>query len=136
MAVLVLAEHDNKTLKPSTLSVIGAAKKLGGEIHVLVAGAGCGAVSDAAAKCEGVAKVLNADNSPLEHQLAEDIAPLLHEQGKNYSHILAPATTHGKNVLPRAAALLDVLNRFPMSSPFTTPRHSTGLFTRAMRLRR
>lgn len=108
MSILVLAEHDNKTLRPATLNVIGAAKNLGGEIHVLVAGAACGAVAEAAAKCEGVTKVLKADNAPLEHQLAEDIAPLLHEQGKNYSHILAPATTHGKNVLPRAAALLDV----------------------------
>ena len=107
MAVLVIAEHDNKTLKPATLNTIGAAKKLGGEIHVLVAGSGCGAVADAAAKCEGVTKVLKADNAALEHQLAEDIAPLIVEHGKNYSHVLAPATTQGKNVLPRAAALLD-----------------------------
>jgi electron transfer flavoprotein alpha subunit len=108
MSVLVLAEHDNKVLKPATLNAIGAAKKIGGDIHVLVAGKDCGAVADAASKCEGVAKVLKCDNAALEYQLAEDIAAIIVAEGKNYSHILAPATTHGKNVLPRAAALLDV----------------------------
>jgi electron transfer flavoprotein alpha subunit len=107
MPILVIAEHDNKSLKPATLNAIGAAKKLGEDIHVLVAGSGCGAVADAASKCEDVSKVLKADNASLEHQLAESIAPIIVEQAKNYSHILAPATTQGKNVLPRAAALLD-----------------------------
>ena len=108
MAVLVIAEHDNKSLKPATLNTIGAAKKLGGEIHVLVTGSGCGMVAEAAGKCEGVSKVLKADNAGLEHQLAESAAPVIAAQAKNYSHVLVPATTFGKNVLPRAAALLDV----------------------------
>lgn len=107
MAVLVIAEHDNKTLKSATLNTIGAAKKLGGDIHVLVTGSGCGMVAEAAAKCEGVSKVLKADNAGLEHQLAESAAPVIAAQAKNYSHVLAPATTFGKNILPRAAALLD-----------------------------
>lgn len=108
MSVLVIAEHDNAALKPATLNTIGAAKQIGGDIHVLVAGSGCGAVADAAAKAEGVAKVLKADAPELEHGLAENVAPLIVELASGYSHVLAPATTFGKNVLPRAAALLDV----------------------------
>lgn len=107
MAVLVIAEHDNKTLKSATLNTIGAATKLGGEIHVLVAGKDCGAAAETASKCEGITKVLKADHADLEHQLAESVTPIIVAQGKNYSHILAPATTFGKNILPRAAALLD-----------------------------
>ena len=108
MAILVLAEHDNKDLAKSTLNTVGAAKQIDGDIHVLVAGAGCGGVADAAAKVDGVAKVLKADAPELEHHLAENLAPLLVELAGDYSHILAPAGTFGKNVLPRAAALLDV----------------------------
>lgn len=107
MAILVLAEHDNNELKAATLNTIGAAKQLGDDIHVLVAGAGCGAVADAAAKVEGVAKVLKADDAALAHGLAENVAPVIVELASGYSHILAPATTYGKNILPRAAALLD-----------------------------
>ncbi len=107
MPILVIAEHDNKTLKSATLNTIGAAKKLGADIHVLVAGKDCAAAAEAAAKCESVTKVLKADHADLDHQLAEALAPIIAAQGKNYSHILAPATTFGKNVLPRAAALLD-----------------------------
>ena len=108
MSILVIAEHDNAELKGATLNTIAAAKAIGGDIHVLVAGAGCGAVGEAAAKAEGVAKVLVADNAAYEHQLAENVAKLVADLGKDYSHILAPATTTGKNMLPRAAALLDV----------------------------
>ena len=108
MAILVLAEHDNKELAKATLNTIGAAKQIGGDIDVLVAGSGCSAVADAAAKAEGVSKVLKADSAEYEHGLAENLAPLLVELAGNYSHILAPASTFGKNVLPRAAALLDV----------------------------
>jgi len=107
MAILVLAEHDNNELKPATLNTIGAAKQLGDDIHILVAGNGCVAVADAAAKAEGVTKVLKADDASLEYGLAENIAPILVELASGYSHILAPASTFGKNILPRAAALLD-----------------------------
>ena len=108
MSVLVIAEHDNSELKAATLNTLGAAKQIGGDIHVLVAGSNCGSVADAAAKADGVSKVLKADAPELEHGLAENIAPLLVELAANYSHILAPASTFGKNILPRAAALLDV----------------------------
>ena len=109
MPILVLAEHDNARLKPATLNAVAAAAKLGSDIHVLVAGQGAGAVAEAAAKVAGVTKVLLAESPALEHQLPEALAPLLAEtvQG-GYSHLLAPATAAGKNVLPRVAALLDV----------------------------
>ncbi|MAE21349.1 MAG: electron transfer flavoprotein subunit alpha [Pseudomonas sp.] len=108
MAILVIAEHDNATLKGATLNTITAAAKIGGDVEVLVAGAGCGAAADAAAKVAGVAKVLVADNAAYEYQLAENMGELVAELGKGYSHILAAATTTGKDFLPRAAALLDV----------------------------
>ncbi|WP_299592820.1 FAD-binding protein [uncultured Microbulbifer sp.] len=108
MSILVIAEHDNAELKGATLNTIAAAKAIGGDIDVLVAGSGCDAVGEAAAKVEGVSKVLVANNAAYEHQLAENVAKLVGDLGKNYSHILAPATTTGKNMLPRAAALLDV----------------------------
>ena len=108
MAILVIAEHDNATLKGATLNTITAATKIGGDIEVLVAGSGCGAAAEAAAKVAGVAKVLVADNAAYEYQLAENMGELVAELGKGYSHILAAATTTGKDFLPRAAALLDV----------------------------
>ena len=110
MSVLVIAEHDNAELKPATLHTVTAAKEVAGaeEIHVLVAGHGCDAVAQAAAAIPGVAKVLLADAPEHEHRLAENLAPLLVELAKGYGHVLAPATTSGKNVMPRAAALLDV----------------------------
>ena len=108
MAVLVVAEHDNASLKPSTLNTVTAATKIGGDVAVLVAGAGCAAAAEAAAKIAGVAKVLVADAPYLEHPLAENLAPLVVALAKGYSHVLAPATTFGKNLLPRVAALLDV----------------------------
>ncbi len=108
MSILVIAEHDNAELKPSTLHTVTAAGELGGEIHVLVAGKGSAGVAEAAAKVAGVAKVLHAEAEPYEHQLAENLAPLIVKLAGGYSHVLAPATTFGKNVMPRAAALLDV----------------------------
>lgn len=108
MAILVIAEHDNSTLKGATLNAVTAATQMGGDLHVLVAGAGCGAVAEAAAQVAGVSKVLVADAAAYEHQLAENMSKLVAELGKDYSHIVAPATTTGKNFLPRVSALLDV----------------------------
>lgn len=108
MSILVIAEHDNATLKAATLNVVAAAAKIGGDIDVLVAGSNCGAAAEAAAKIAGVAKVLVADNAAYQYQLAENMGELVAELGKGYSHILAAATTTGKDFLPRAAALLDV----------------------------
>ena len=105
--VLVLAEHDGKTVKKATLNTIAAAQKIGGDIHVLVAGHNCAAAAKAAAAIAGVAKVLHADAAQLAEELAENVASLIVSMAKNYSHVLAPATSTGKNVLPRAAALLD-----------------------------
>ena len=107
MSILLLADHDNATLKPVTRCVIAAAKAIGGDIHVLIAGGNCRAAADAAAQCAGVAKVLLADAPAYANGLAENVAPLLAELGRGYSHVLAAHTTNGKNVLPRAAALLD-----------------------------
>ena len=108
MTILVIAEHDNASLKGATLNTIAAAKAIGGDIVVLVAGENCGDAAAAAAKAEGVSKVLVADNAAYAHQLAENVSQLVAAIGKEYSHILAPATTAGKNTLPRVAALLDV----------------------------
>ncbi|HKW55127.1 MAG TPA: FAD-binding protein [Stellaceae bacterium] len=108
MALLVVAEHDNQTLKGATLNAVAAATAIGGELHVLVAGSGAKPAADAAAKVAGVAKVLLADDKAYEHALAEDVANLVVKLAPNYSHVLAPATSFGKNVMPRVAALLDV----------------------------
>lgn len=108
MAILVYAEHDNASLKKATLNTITAAKQIGDEVHVLVAGSGNQAVAEEAAKADGVSKVLIADNAAYEHQMAENIALLVADIAGSYSHILAPATTTGKNFMPRVAALLDV----------------------------
>ncbi|MGX0890713.1 electron transfer flavoprotein alpha subunit [Pseudomonas sp. ADAK2 TE3594] len=112
MTILVIAEHDNKVVAPATLNTVAAAAKIGGDIHVLVAGAGVGAVAEAAAKIAGVAKVLVADNAAYAYQLPENVAPLVAglviEQRTIYSHVLASATSNGKNILPRVAAQLDV----------------------------
>ena len=108
MVILVIAEHTNVELGAATLHTVAAAKAIGGDIHVLVAGAGSAAAAEAAAKIEGVSKVLSADNAAFEHQLPENVAPLIAELGKDYTHILAAATTGGKNIMPRVAALLDV----------------------------
>ncbi|ASL25872.1 electron transfer flavoprotein subunit alpha/FixB family protein [Azotobacter chroococcum] len=108
MAILVIAEHDNAVLAAATLNTVTAAQAIGGDIHVLVAGSGCAAVAESAAKIAGVAKVLVADDAAYGHLLAENVAPLIAGLAKNYSHVLAPASTNGKNYLPRVAALLDV----------------------------
>jgi len=108
MSILVIAEHDNVSLKAATLNTLSAAKKIGGEIHVLVAGSGCAAAAQAAAQLEGVAKVCVADAAPYAEQLPENLAALVVANASGYTHILAPASTFGKNVLPRVAALLDV----------------------------
>ncbi|MBX6323323.1 MAG: electron transfer flavoprotein subunit alpha/FixB family protein [Rhodospirillaceae bacterium] len=108
MPTLVLAEHDNAALKPATLNVVGAASRIGAEIHVLVAGKDCRPVAEAAAKIEGVTKVLLADDPAYEHRLAENVTPLLVGLAAGYGHLLAPATSAGKSILPRVAALLDV----------------------------
>jgi len=112
MSVLVLAEHDNNVLKDATLNAVTAAKALagfsGGEVHVLVAGHGSGAVADAAAKIEGVAKVLHADDAAYGNALAENMAPLIAGLMAGYDALVAPATTRGKNIGPRVAAMLDV----------------------------
>ena len=108
MAVLVVAEHDNQAIRKSTLNAVAAAQKLGGELHVLVAGHQAADAAKAAAQIAGVAKVLHADAAHLADFLAENVAALVVSLAKGYSHILAPATSNGKNVMPRVAALLDV----------------------------
>ena len=108
MAALVVAEHDNASLKGSTLNTITAAIACGGEVHVLIAGYNCGAAAEAAAIAAGVTKVLVADAPAFADGLAENIAAQVLALASNYSHILAPATAYGKNVLPRVAAKLDV----------------------------
>ena len=108
MSVLVIAEHDNKTLKAATLNTIAAARKIDSDVHVMMAGAGIGGAKDAAAKIHGIMKVIVVDAPELEHQLAENMAPVVVELAANYTHILAPGSTFGKNLMPRVAALLDV----------------------------
>ena len=109
MNVLVLADHDNGQLAGATLNTVTAASQIGGDIHVLVAGDASGDVARAAATVAGVAKVLVADGDSLGHGIAENVAPLIQEMASGYSHLLAPATTTGKNIMPRVAALLDVM---------------------------
>lgn len=108
MSILVYAEHDTETLKPETAKIVKAASQMGGDIHLLVAGENCQDIAQQAAKLDGVAKVLVADNAAYGHQLAENTADLLVEMAEGYTHIIAGATTTGKNFMPRVAALLDV----------------------------
>ena len=107
MSILVIAEHDNASLKGATLNTLTAAAAIGGEIHLLVAGSDCGVAAKEAAEVAGVAKVLVADNAVYAHQLAENVAALATELAADYDVVLAPATGNGKNILPRVAALLD-----------------------------
>jgi electron transfer flavoprotein alpha subunit len=113
MSVLVVAEHDNAALKPATLPAVAAAaelaEKTASDVHILVAGKDCRSVAEAAAHVAGVSKVLLADDPALDHGLAENLAPLIVGLAAGYSHVLAPATTSGKNLMPRVAALLDVM---------------------------
>jgi electron transfer flavoprotein alpha subunit len=108
MSILVIAEHNNSDLSPVTANVVAAAKEIGGDISVLVAGKNSSAVADAAAKLEGVTKVLHCSADHYEHSLAENLAALVVSIADGHTHVLAPATTSGKNFLPRVAALLDV----------------------------
>jgi electron transfer flavoprotein alpha subunit len=108
MSVLVIAEHDNAVLKDATLAVVTAGVKLDGDVHILVAGQNCASVAAAASQVAGVSKVLLADDAAFANRLAENVAPLVVGLMANYTAVLAPATTSGKNLLPRVAALLDV----------------------------
>jgi electron transfer flavoprotein alpha subunit len=108
MTALVIAEHDNNSVKAATLNTVTAALQCGGDVHVLVAGANAGAAAAAAAKIAGVTKVLHADDAGLAHGLAENVAAQVLAIAKDYSHILFPATASGKNIAPRVAAKLDV----------------------------
>jgi electron transfer flavoprotein alpha subunit len=111
MAILLLAEHDNAALKAATLNVVSAAAAIGGDIHILVAGQNCRPAAEEAAKIPGIAKILVADDAAYGHGLAENVAPLIVKLVRDggYSHVLAPSTTSGKNIAPRVAALLDVM---------------------------
>jgi electron transfer flavoprotein alpha subunit len=108
MSILVVAEHDNRTLAGPTLHTLAAARQIGADIVVLVAGLDAAGVAFAVAQCTGVTKVLLADDAAYAHQLPENVAPLVANLGRDFSHVLAPATSNGKNLLPRVAALLDV----------------------------
>ena len=108
MSILVVAEHDNQELKSSTLNVVTAAQALGSEIDILVAGSDCSSVAESATKIPSINKVLMADSEAYKNCLAENVGSLIGNIGTNYTHILAAATSNGKNCLPRAAALLDV----------------------------
>ena len=108
MPILVIAEHDNKSLKSGTLNTISAAQEINGEINLLVVGHDSDSAAQEASRISGLSKVIHVTNSCYQHQLAESIAPLVVDLASSYSHILAPATTYGKNLMPRIAALLDV----------------------------
>lgn len=108
MTVLIIAEHDNLNLKSATLNTVTAASQLGGDIHLLVAGEGCAAAAQAAARVSGIGKVLLVDDARYAHALAEPLSLLVRSLAEGYSHLLAAADTFGKNVMPRVAALLDV----------------------------
>jgi electron transfer flavoprotein alpha subunit len=116
MAVLVVAEHANSELKAATLNTVTAAIAIGGDIHILIAGFNARPAAEAAAKIPGIAKVLLADAPTYEHPVAEAIAPLVVKLAPNYSHVLSPATTSGKNFMPRVAATLDVAQISEISS--------------------
>jgi electron transfer flavoprotein alpha subunit len=109
MSILILCDHENGQLSPVTLNAVSAASQINGEMHLLVAGDQSGNVAKAAASIAGITKVLVADDKPLEKELAENLAPLMQSLSGGYSHMMAAATTTGKNVMPRLAALLDVM---------------------------
>ena len=133
MSILILAEHADGQLAPATLCAVSAANQIGGEVHLLVAGQGMQSVADQAAKVIGVGKVLHADAAHYAQPLAEELAALLVSIGKHYSHILAAATTFGKDVLPRAAALLDApqlsdVTAIHTPDTFTHPIYAGNVF--------
>ena len=109
MSILILADHDDGQLAPATLNTVTAATQIGDDIHILVAGDASGEVAKSAAAIAGVSKVLTADDTTLAHGIAENVAPLILSIASDYSHLMAPATTTGKNIMPRVAALLDVM---------------------------
>ena len=109
MSILILADHDDGQLAPATLNTVTAATQIGGDIHILVAGDSGGEVAKSAAAIAGVSKVLTADDAALAHGIAENVAPLMQSMAPGYTHLMAPATTTGKNIMPRVAALLDVM---------------------------
>ena len=108
MSILIIAEHDNNELKGATLNTVAAGVAIGGDIDILVAGTDCGSVAEAASQVPGVRKVLVADKESYKNSLAENVGNLVTELAEGYSHVLAPATTNGKNFMPRVAAKLDV----------------------------
>ena len=116
MSTLVVAEHDNQELKGATLNTVSAANAIGGDIDILVAGSNCGNVAEAASQVPGISKVLVADQETYKNSLAENLGNLVVELSEGYSHILAPATTNGKNFMPRVAAKLDVSQISDISS--------------------
>lgn len=133
MAVLLVAEHDNSHLKPATLNAVTAANAIGGDVDILVAGHNCKAVADMAAKIAGIKKVMLADDAAYGHQIAENVAALVAKLGAGYSHILAPATTTGKNMLPRVGALLDVqplsdVSKVESADTFVRPIYAGNAF--------
>ena len=109
MSILILADHDDGQLAPATLNTVTAATQIGGDIHILVAGDSGGEVAKSAAAIAGVSKVLTANDAALAHGIAENVAPLMQSMAPGYTHLMAPATTTGKNIMPRVAALLDVM---------------------------
>jgi electron transfer flavoprotein alpha subunit len=135
MTILILVEHDNTAFKPGTLQTVAAAQKLGGDIHALVAGSNSGAAASAMATVPGIAKVLHADDAAYAHPLAENLALLVQKtvQSGGYTHILAASTSFGKNVLPRAAALLDLqpisdVSAILSADTFTRPIYAGNAF--------
>ena len=108
MSVLVIAEHNNESLAAGTLNAVTAASQIDSDIHIFVVGSGCGDVAQAASQVAGVSKVIHTDSAEYANDLAENFGALIKDIASGYSHVLAPASTFGKNVMPRAAALLDV----------------------------
>ncbi len=108
MGILIVAEHDNTSIRPAVLNTVTAAQKVGGELHVVVVGHGCRGAAEQAAKINGVTKVIVIESDACAHPLAEEVANVIVPLAKGYTHVLAPATSFGKNVMPRVAAMLDV----------------------------
>jgi electron transfer flavoprotein alpha subunit len=133
MAILVIAEHDNASLKAATLNTVSAAAKLGGEVHVLVAGANCGGPAEAAAKIAGVAKVRVADAAHYESQTAENVAALVVANAAGYTHILAPRAPPTARTSPRASPRCSTSRRSPTSSQWGRPTPSCARSTPATR---
>jgi electron transfer flavoprotein alpha subunit len=128
MTTLLMGEHDNKSLKDATNKALTAAKALGADVHVLIAGKDCKGAADAAAKLDGVSKVLVADAAIYEHQLAEPLAALIISCATSYDAFIAPATSNGKNVMPRVAALLDVMQISDVTKVLASDRFERPIY--------